>query len=78
MTTARPEPPPDAVARVDAFRAGHHADHEALHGGMVDELRRVNRRQGEMIAALRDENRRLREDHARLEQRAQDRPGSRR
>ena len=75
-------PPPEAVVRVDAFRAAHAADHgplrvKDLRDATVNALRRINRELGEMIDALRDENRRLREDYRQLEQSAQDRPGRR-
>ena len=84
MTPAVLAPPPDAVARVDALRAGHHADHEALRvvrvrdlrDATVDALLRLNREQGDEIDRLRAENRRLRDDHDRLERNTQDRPGN--
>ena len=46
-----------------------------LRDATVDALRRVNREQGDLIDALRDEVRRLRDDLARLEHSSQDRPG---
>lgn len=81
-------PPPAAVAPVDALRIGHFNDQVALSSPTkptpshlpvaetIAALRRINREQADMIEALRDENRRLRDDLARLGRRAQDRPGN--